>query len=333
MILVKYSFIRLHKKYDGGAVNYNNFTNILCELGYESDPLFVSYKGIRSYLKVIAFCIKNRKNTFIFNQSFICFLAYPFFWFFGTNFILILDSIDNNYPGLGLVNNAKSKLIFLINSYMIRRASLVIVETEFLKNKLNEKFKFDASFVLKTPYPDVTAYSSDRKNEKIKLLYVGRLSHEKGIVNLVDFCNRINADKFQVSVVGDGNMKSYLLDNSGNAIEFHGWLGKEDLSKLYKESDILIHFPISDAYPTTLREAMSYGVPVISLDIQGIPEIVSSGCNGELLDYYDFDLVIKEIYKIIGSYEFYKKNAYCKARNNDYISYKMKIDELINQLL
>jgi glycosyltransferase involved in cell wall biosynthesis len=58
----------------------------------------------------------------------------------------------------------------------------------------------------------------------------------------------------------------------------------EDVSLVYKASDILVHPSFYDNIPISIIEALSAGRPVIASRVGGIPEIIADGRNGTLFD-------------------------------------------------
>ena len=54
--------------------------------------------------------------------------------------------------------------------------------------------------------------------------------------------------------------------------------------------------------PTSILEALSYSVPVVANNIDGIPELITDGYDGFLLEINDFEN-FKEIIKLLNNYE------------------------------
>lgn len=124
------------------------------------------------------------------------------------------------------------------------------------------------------------------------ILYVGRLSKEKGITTLL---NTIKGLDMKLKIVGDGPVREdcerFARENSLKNVEFVGYKSGEELKELYRNSALLV-MP-SEWYenaPMTILEAFAYGKPVIGSDIGGIPEMVVDGETGLLFEagnYYD----------------------------------------------
>ena len=136
-----------------------------------------------------------------------------------------------------------------------------------------------------TFYPDVI---DDISKEHGRIIFVGRFNHEKRIDRLITAFSMI-ADKYpdwHVDIFGEGNEKDNLLkqilsmDLEGRVV-IH-----EPTSAIYdeyKRSEMLVLCSEHEAYSLVLVEAMSCGVPCVSMDCPcGPREIIKDGVNGLL---------------------------------------------------
>lgn len=117
------------------------------------------------------------------------------------------------------------------------------------------------------------------------ILFVGRLSREKGIKTLLAAMIGLN---IPLKIVGDGPLRSeletmVLQDKGITDVSFEGFRSGEELTSLFRNASFLV-FP-SEWYenaPMTILEAYGYGKPVIGADIGGIPEMIVDGETGLL---------------------------------------------------
>ena len=121
------------------------------------------------------------------------------------------------------------------------------------------------------------------------LLYVGRLSKEKGIMTLLKAVEKLDVP---VKIVGDGPMKAefmaFIRENKISHVTFMGYKSGEDLKQLYENAAFLV-IP-SEWYenaPMTILEAYAYGKPVIGSRIGGIPEMIDHEKTGMLFTMGD----------------------------------------------
>ena len=142
--------------------------------------------------------------------------------------------------------------------------------------------------------PDRSGVATDR------ILSVGRLVPKKGFQDLVDALallhnkgRRINAD-----VYGGGPLREEL---EGRATEvglegrltFHGARLQDEILAAYRRAAVFVLAPVvmddgdRDGIPNVLVEAMASGVPVVATRISGIPELITDGVDGLLVDEQD----------------------------------------------
>lgn len=132
------------------------------------------------------------------------------------------------------------------------------------------------------------------------LLYVGRLSKEKGVMTLLKAVKKSN---MQVKIIGDGPMKAELVafvrDNKMSHVTFKGYKSGEELKELYQNAAFLV-IP-SEWYenaPMTILEAFAYGKPVIGSRIGGIPEMIEPNKTGMLFEVGNIDQLDECVQKL-----------------------------------
>ena len=116
------------------------------------------------------------------------------------------------------------------------------------------------------------------------VLFVGRLSKEKGVLTLLNAVEHLDVP---VRIVGDGPLKaeyeSFVADRRMNHVTFEGYKSGDDLKQLYENAAFLV-MP-SEWYenaPMTILEAYAYGKPVVGSRIGGIPEMIDHERTGML---------------------------------------------------
>ena len=71
---------------------------------------------------------------------------------------------------------------------------------------------------------------------------------------------------------------------SGPGVENHGYVSSpEKMRELFLNSDLVLAPARCDPFPTFLIEAMNFGLPCVTSDVDGIPEIVTHGITGLVL--------------------------------------------------
>ncbi len=136
-----------------------------------------------------------------------------------------------------------------------------------------------------TLYPDVI---DDIPKDPGRIIYVGRFNHEKRIDRLITAFSMI-AEKYpdwHVDIFGDGNEKENLLHLISEMKLDDRVIIHEPTKAIYdeyKRSEMLVLCSEHEASPLVLVEAMTCGVPCVSLDCPNGPrEIITDGETGLL---------------------------------------------------
>jgi glycosyltransferase involved in cell wall biosynthesis len=92
-------------------------------------------------------------------------------------------------------------------------------------------------------------------------------------------------DGLRLLVAGDGPQRPEIeaqMSDLGDRVLFTGH--RPDVDRILGALDVLIHPSVQEAFPTALLEAMRAGVPVVASNVGGIPEAVTDGETGFLID-------------------------------------------------
>lgn len=124
----------------------------------------------------------------------------------------------------------------------------------------------------------------------VRLLCVSRLIKRKGLNYLIDALVMLSEAPIELDIVGTGNFEKSLKAqvekaDLGNRIRFLGFRPPHELRELYNRADIFILPSLAESFGMVLLEAMSCGLPIIASNVGGIPEIVTDGENGILVQH------------------------------------------------
>lgn len=115
------------------------------------------------------------------------------------------------------------------------------------------------------------------------LLFVGRLSSEKGLDVLSAATQLLGCTEKMVKVVGDGPMASSL--NSASGIEFLGPLGAPSVYEQMANSQVLLVPSLwHESFGMVVIEAFACGLPVIASRLGALSELVEDGVTGLLVE-------------------------------------------------
>jgi glycosyltransferase involved in cell wall biosynthesis len=145
-------------------------------------------------------------------------------------------------------------------------------------------------------------------NGKFKILFVGRHIERKGICYLIEAAKYLPKDKFEIRIVGVGDLteqlkqQAALLDErretkdertQSASIIFTGKLSPETLANEYKTANVFVlpaivdHKGDTEGLGVVLIEAMELGLPIVASNVGGIPDVVVDGESGILVPEKD----------------------------------------------
>ena len=132
---------------------------------------------------------------------------------------------------------------------------------------------------------DTAATSSD-----FQWLHISSLDDEQknisGLIRSIQLA-RNQSDQFHVQIVGDGNPEPHqkLVDTLGlqDCITVHGEIALDEVAEKMRNADALVLFSRYENFPCVIPEAWASGIPVLSTDVGGIREYLST-LRGELIE-------------------------------------------------
>lgn len=124
-------------------------------------------------------------------------------------------------------------------------------------------------------------------NDDLLVGYVGRLAPIKRIDRLVSACVKVaeRVKNVNFAIVGDGELRTEAEEmvHMMHLEKKFFFLGvRQDMEKIYPGVDILAMSSDNEGTPAVLIESLSYGTPVVSTNVGGVPDIVRNGESGLL---------------------------------------------------
>jgi glycosyltransferase involved in cell wall biosynthesis len=138
--------------------------------------------------------------------------------------------------------------------------------------------------------PERLPPASAKSDDKVRLIFVGRLSPEKGIAGLFEaLASTTSRADIHLTLVGDGPLRADLeemvtrLELSAQ-VTFLGRLPEQQTLVEIANKDVLVLPSFMEGLPIVLMEALALGLPVIASRVAGIPDLVRDGETGLLFD-------------------------------------------------
>ena len=218
-----------------------------------------------------------------------------------------------NFHGAELLLIRKKKWVKPLLKFAIGQAQAIFANSSFTAGKIkalrNVNVEWspygttlednkDESGVILSETKDPVTIVPHPANGKFKILFVGRHIERKGICYLIEAAKHLPRDKFEIRIVGVGDLTEQLKQqaaavNEGAEIIFTGKLSPEDLANEYKTANVFTlpaivdHKGDTEGLGVVLIEAMELGLPIVASNVGGIPDVVVDGESGILVPEKD----------------------------------------------
>lgn len=177
----------------------------------------------------------------------------------------------------------------------------------FYKKKMKEK-KYKCKCVFIPNMLEEIPKTTSKLTEK-RIISVGRLSKEKGYVDLIEIFKEFhkNNPDWHLDIVGDGSEKNKIVDRIyeyklTDVVTVHGYLKKKEINNLLKKSSLYLMTSYTESFGIVLIEAMSYGIPCLAFtSAEGANDLIQNDKNGYLIENRDFDSMINKMQELINN--------------------------------
>ena len=190
-----------------------------------------------------------------------------------------------------LIVRAFSSMYIAIDRKIVKSADKVIAISKACADELRLFYGITNSEIIHNAVDTKFFCPPTNKDEKNPyVLYAGRLSAEKGLIDLVNgsmfVCKKYPNLKFYIA--GNGPLERHLKKlvsslNLESNFFFAGNVNHATLLKYYQNATVFVLPSYREGLPTTLLEAMSCGVAVVATSIPGVSDVVENFKTGLLV--------------------------------------------------
>jgi len=216
-------------------------------------------------------------------------------------------------------------LLISINSILVNR---LILYSHSLINEGNFARYRGKIIIAHRHFVDFDRFILKKKiNERLNLVgYIGRLSKEKGVLNLIEAIPLIlrERDDSYFVIIGHGNLTSKIrtmitAKHLDTYVKLTGWVSHKDIPLYLNELKLLILPSFTEGLPNIILEAMACGTPVLASPVGAIPDIIKEGETGFLLKSNEPKHIAKRTVELLKNPIILEKvsiNAYNYVREN-----------------
>ena len=137
---------------------------------------------------------------------------------------------------------------------------------------------------------DLTRFDPELRDEsllpgQVNVLYVGRLTKEKGLERLAEAFElaRARDPRLHLVLAGGGPEEEVLRARLGDHATFLGWQYGAELARTYASADVFLFASRTDTFGQVLLEAQASGLPVVAVAEGGPTSLIEDGETGLLV--------------------------------------------------
>lgn len=191
--------------------------------------------------------------------------------------------------------------------WVFRAADRVVVLGEIWKRMLSDELGIDPAriAVVYNGVPPMPVRPRRASSGVCRILYVGKLRAEKGLVELLDALSstRLKDADWRLTLVGSGDRSRFesLAKARGLAdgVSFTGWLEAEAVKHALAAADVFVLPSHHEGLPFGILEALSAGLAIVTTRVGALPEILRDGESALLVPHADTPALEEALYRVI----------------------------------
>lgn len=224
--------------------------------------------------------------------------------------LLIPNQRARRYPVVSIVHNLHSSerrpqwqnaVYSLIEKRYVESVDGLVVNSRATLDSVRTGLGAHKPFVVVPPGGDrLGSWTGEavrgraREAGPLRIIFLANITALKGLRVLLDALALLPRDRFELDIVGSCDVEPAYADAmrrqasrlSGRVV-FHGVLDGTPLTQRLKRAQVMVIPSYYEGFGIAYLEGMAFGLPAIGTRVGGVPEIISSGVNGYLIDAGD----------------------------------------------
>jgi glycosyltransferase involved in cell wall biosynthesis len=176
---------------------------------------------------------------------------------------------------------------------------------------------------------DETKPRSNKKTNHLRILSIAFITQVKRIDRIIDALSKVENCTIDWTHIGNApNLYDPIFEMAHQKLSAlphinYNFAGERSKEQVYEQlrsnsSDVLLCTSESEGIPVSMMEALAFGLPVLSVDVGGVAELVIDGENGELMKA---DASANEIAAVLEKWAGLNENEFTLLSNKAYASY------------
>jgi glycosyltransferase involved in cell wall biosynthesis len=302
-----------------------------------SKNLFVVHSWNKN-ISLSIFSALKKSKIILFNHDYSAFCPNGGYFNFKTN-------RDCNYNPMGFncfTSNCDKRNYFFKILRIMKHAfqnkivnkiknNIIYINVSKYSHDIIRKFDATKNFILLDNSPKIIPvnFLHKPKHPIHHLAYIGRLSEEKGILDLIKI---VKKNKYKLIIFGDGSQViKKLLTQDADKFDFRGWKSHEEIIKELSLVNLIV-FPskVRETFGLVPLEFLHLGIPILAPDQSPLfyskyrskLNFFKRGCVDSLADKIKYLTIKKNISSL-------KSKNYIKSSNSSFNKYLKKLSKII----
>ncbi len=221
-----------------------------------------------------------------------------------------IDQASILLPWERLVTSSMASVLSALHKKTLDRSDALVFDSDRSRRIYETTYPgiFDSKIVKIIPMgveTDLFAFRAPPLDEKLTILTVGPLIERKGIRYLIEAMKVVKkaVSNCELVIAGEGPQRQeleLLARRLGveHETKFLGHADRRDLPAIYAGCQIYVQPSLSETIPSSIREAMSVGRPIIASAVGAVSELVVDGLNGVLVPSMDSAALAEHIVRV-----------------------------------
>jgi glycosyltransferase involved in cell wall biosynthesis len=252
----------------------------------------------------------------------------------GKPLVIHIHSVESDRSPMRL-----NERIYGIERIGMTKADHIIAVSNYTKRKIMDEYgipekKISVVYNAPTSFGPCGKSSTARKDGKKYVLFMGRITSQKGPVYFLEMAKRIallNPD-IHFIMAGSGDMTDKIKKAAADygiedRLRFTGFLRGREVQKAYEASDIFVMPSVSEPFGITALEAISCGIPAVISGQSGVSEVLKS-CP--MVDFRNTNALADTVIEILGSDTLQKEIVAACKKEMLQLDWKTSAEKIIN---
>lgn len=245
-----------------------------------------------------------------------------------------IDDFQNNKYGI------RVEVLRFFQRLVVRGADIAITPSEYFRDLVRNWVKDKQRVITIYNGIDFSKIPERRSGDFVPrtLITAGRLVPWKGFRELIFLMEGL--PDWKLYIAGDGPMRAELETlisnkNLSNRVVLLGSITQSELFKKIQDAEIFILNTSFESFSYQLVEVMRIGTPIITTNVGNLPEIITNGVEGILVEHNNIEQIKESILGLKDNSvrSLYTDNAYKKSENFDLKNTISKTAEVIQHII